>query len=586
MRTFRLYLALLGGGLSACGDDLPAGTGASSTGGSTGESTGAGSSTVPTGTDPSTDATSATTDPTSPTTGPTTSPTTGPTTGPTTDATTDATTDPSAGTGSTTDPSGSSSTTDPAVCGDGVVMGGEECDDGPQNDDLAQGACRTDCTAAGCGDGVVDYVLDEECEDGNVADGDGCSAACKVEAGASCGNKLLDLDQGEECDDGNKVAGDGCSATCQYELLGVMCGNGKTDMLEVCDDNNVVNGDGCNPTCNLKNTTTLFVGSPGQTGNMDGIGMAARISGPGALTSDLTNLYLADSMNFRVRRITVANAQVSTLAGSQMGYMDSPNGLMARFAGLEAITTDGKTLWVADGGNRRLRAISLTMPYPVTTVAGNGMQGVVDGVGPAARFDDLRGLTYYNGYVYMLDANGAVLRRFDPATNEVLTLAGQPYMLGTTDGVGMNAQFVSPRYMTSDNSGVLYIADTNGFHIRTFNTVTNYVGTFAGNGMAGYADGVGAMASIHRPRGMASDGTSIYFTEFNQHTVRQGVLATQSVTTNIGQHCNGQMNCMGGYTEGVGTAARLNGPFGLNYHFPSKSLFVLDSTNRVIRRIQ
>jgi hypothetical protein len=159
-------------------------------------------------------------------------------------------------------------------------------------------------------------------------------------------------------------------------------------------------------------------------------------------------------------------------------------------------------------------------------------------------------------------------------------------MLGTTDGVGMNAQFVSPRYMTSDNSGVLYIADTNGFHIRTFNTVTNYVGTFAGNGMAGYADGVGAMASIHRPRGMASDGTSIYFTEFNQHTVRQGVLATQSVTTNIGQHCNGQMNCMGGYTEGVGTAARLNGPFGLNYHFPSKSLFVLDSTNRVIRRIQ
>src|SRR5690606_20082209 len=99
--------------------------------------------------------------------------------------------------------------------------------------------------------------------------------------------------------------------------------------------------------------------------------------------------------------------------------------------------------------------------------------------------------------VYMVDAAAGVLRRFDPATQEVVTLAGQAYMNATADGVGDAAQFVSPRAMTSDNSGMLYIADTNGFHIRSFNTVTNYVGTFAGDGMPGYTDGVGVMASVH-----------------------------------------------------------------------------------------
>src|SRR5262249_22683164 len=152
-------------------------------------------------------------------------------------------------------------------------------------------------------------------------------------------------------------------------------------------------------------------------------------------------------------------------------------------------------------------------------------------------------------------------RRFDPATQEVATLAGQAYMNGGLDGLGPDAQFESPRYMTSDNSGMLYIADTNGYAIRSYNTVSNYVGTFAGSGMQGYVDGVGAGASIHRPRGMASDGTSIYFVEFNQHTVRQGVLATQEVSTNAGQHCDGDMICMGGYAEGIGTMAQFNGPF-------------------------
>jgi len=536
-----------------------------------------------TGTDSDTSTSTSTTDDATGTTAPTT------TVDPTSSTSTStSTSDPLTG---TTTESTTTTTNDTCVatCGDGNLECDETCDDGPGNSDVVQGACRTDCTPADCGDSVVDYVDGEQCDDGNESDGDGCSAACALEAPVTCGDGNLDLDQGEACDDANLDPGDGCTPACQLELLGATCGDGAVDMTEVCDDNNLVNGDACNPTCNLANDTSLFVGNPGILGLEDGVGMDARISGTGGLAVDLDYLYLADAQNNCIRRIEIATATVETIAGSAMGmagYVDDADGLNARFAGLDAIATDGKTLWVSDGMNHRLRAVSLTPPFAVTTVAGSGMTGVDDGIGDAASFDDNRGLTYYGGAVYMVDASAAVLRRFDPASQEVVTLAGAAYTNDTVDGIGAEARFVSPRYMTSDNSGVLYIADTNGFHIRSFNTVTSHVGTFAGDGMAGYVDGIGTAASIHRPRGLASDGTSLYFAEFQQNTIRQGILATQEVSTNAGQHCDGNMMCPGAYMEGVGTAARFNGPFALAYHFPSGSLFVLDSANRVIRRLQ
>ena len=108
--------------------------------------------------------------------------------------------------------------------------------------------------------------------------------------------------------------------------------------------------------------------------------------------------------------------------------------------------------------------------------------------------------------------------------------------------------------------------------------------TFAGDGTSGYVDGTGTAALIHRPRGMTSDGTSIYWVEFNQHTVRQGILATQVVSTLVGTHCGGSMPCTGGYTEGVGTGALFDGPFAIAFHYPSNSLYIVDSGNFVIRR--
>jgi cysteine-rich repeat protein len=469
-------------------------------------------------------------------------------------------------------------------CGNHMVDPGEECDDGNSvSGDGCSASCRIE-PPPHCGDMNVDYLEGEECDDGNTQDGDRCSSLCRIEAPPTCGDDALDIALGEECDDGNLDAGDGCSPACQFEHVGTDCGNSRVDPGEVCDDGNRLNGDGCNPTCNMQNRTSPFVGSPGQQGLQDGTGPNALLGGYGTLAVDERYVYFGDANNCVIRRIEVETAGVQTIAGDAAagacGYLDHTTGNMARFAGIEAIATDGSTLWVADGANRRIRAVDLTPPFGVTTLAGSGNQAYTDGTGTAAEFEDIRGLTFYSGLIYLLDGTAYTLRQLDLVTAEVSTLAGYPHQTGQVDGFGSAARFVSPRYMASDNSGILFIADTNGNQIRTYNTFTTFVGTFAGDGTQGYLDGTGTLAQVHRPRGMVTDGTSLYWVEFNMFTIRQAIIATAAVTTMVGTVGTP------GYVEGTGIAAQMNNPFSITYHFPTNSLFFVDSNNYVIRRIQ
>ncbi|MFC1647552.1 DUF4215 domain-containing protein [Patescibacteria group bacterium] len=120
----------------------------------------------------------------------------------------------------------------PAVCGDGVTEGTEECDGGTD--------CEADCTlivtAPECGNGIEEDG--EDCDDGNIVDGDGCSATCVTEQPVTpeCGNGIEE--DGEDCDDGNTVDGDGCSSTCQTEAAesdADVCGDGVINAGEECD---------------------------------------------------------------------------------------------------------------------------------------------------------------------------------------------------------------------------------------------------------------------------------------------------------------------------------------------------------------
>lgn len=471
-----------------------------------------------------------------------------------------------------------------AVCGDRVITAPEECDDGnTAAGDGCDDTCRVE-TSMTCGDGNLDRGAGEQCDDGNTADGDGCSARCLIEAPPSCGDGMLDLADGEECDDGNTAPGDGCDGSCQLEPIGAFCGDGMLDAGEVCDDGNTTNGDGCNPTCNLTGTVTTFVGMPGVGGRVDGVGAAARLRGAGTVATDATHLWLAESGDRStpgaLRRIEIATGDVVTVA-----TLAGP--------AAEGIATDGAgRVWVAgnDGVGPAIYEFDTTgaPPFAGTRVAGSAPCGnrgcYADGALGAHTFGGVRGLTWYRGSLWIVDPAAGTIRTLDPAAGTVLTVAGGPFQNMIVDGAGSAARFESPRYVVSDNSGTLYISETNGNVIRALNATTTAVTTFAGvAGMAGHVDGVGAAARIHRPRGITADGASLYFVEFNRHTVRQGVFSTAEISTLAGPAA-GTMT--GSHMDGVGNAAQFNLPFSVAYHFPSRSLFVVDGGNNVIRRIQ
>jgi cysteine-rich repeat protein len=140
-----------------------------------------------------------------------------------------------------------------AVCGNGITEDREACDLGSGNSDVNPDTCRTNCQYPTCGDFVFDEG--EDCDNGPAnsdTKANACRTTCRLPA---CGDSILDAD--ETCDDGNTESGDGCSTICQEEeetlfAAATVCGDGILAMPEECDDGNRRDVDGCSSTCLLE----------------------------------------------------------------------------------------------------------------------------------------------------------------------------------------------------------------------------------------------------------------------------------------------------------------------------------------------
>lgn len=339
----------------------------------------------------------------------------------------------------------------------------------------------------------------------------------------------------------------------------------------------------------LNASVTIFAGG-GACCHRDGTGTSASFSQPGKITTDGINLYVAE--DFSIRQISIATGKVSTLAGGTCCTGDGV-GKAAKFFQPWGITTDGVNLYVTDIRYNNIRKIEIASAT-VTTLAGGGGTddsfgtGYADGVGTAAAFHGPRGITTDGKNLYVADTGNHRIRKIEIATAKVTTLAGSGPINGSIsvvnmDGFGTAASFDGPQGITTDGLN-LYVADTASNRIRKIVLSTGEVTTLAGSltGKTGKNDGVGTQATLWGPTEITSDGSNLYVSDHGNNTVRKIVISTGEVTT-----LAGSLTGKYGVVDGTGSAALLYGPEGITTD--GVSLYEVDTgpgSSQHIRRIQ
>jgi hypothetical protein len=211
---------------------------------------------------------------------------------------------------------------------------------------------------------------------------------------------------------------------------------------------------------------TTLAGNPSSSGFVNGVGAAATFDSPWALTTDGVNVYVADSGNNVVRQIVIATGAVTTLAGSGALGFDDGAATTASFNNPRGITTDGTNVYVADTTNNMIRQVAIATGA-VTTLAGSfGPFGSDDGTGPAAQFNAPSGITSDGTHLYVGDSSNNTIRQIVIATAVVTTLAGNANASsGAVDATGAAARFSTAYGVTSDGTS-LYVADRDNDTIR------------------------------------------------------------------------------------------------------------------------
>lgn len=317
-----------------------------------------------------------------------------------------------------------------------------------------------------------------------------------------------------------------------------------------------------------------------QTGNavVTTVADSLKVGYPTGLTIDsIGTIYLVDQRASVIRTITsagVATVMAGSLVGGAQGYVDA-TGTAARFNSPIGVARDTSgNLYIADFGNYVIRKI--TSGGTVSTFAGNGVNGFMDGVGTAARFNSPRGIAIdTNGNLYIADMDNHAIRKVTPA-GVVTTVTGNGNK-GFVDGNGTNARFYGPCGVAVDTNGNLYISELGNHAIRKI-TSTGIVTTVAGNGNKGFVDSNGTASQFNGPCGIVVDGSNNIYVGDGDNNAISKIDSSGLVRTIAG---NGYY----GNADGIGTSASFYIPDGLVLN-EIGNLYVTDYGNGLLRYIK
>ncbi len=320
-------------------------------------------------------------------------------------------------------------------------------------------------------------------------------------------------------------------------------------------------------------TVTTLAGT-GAHGSQNGPGNTATFKFPQSVATDsMGNIFVAEYGAHLIRKITPAGV-VSTFAGTgAQGYVDGP-GNTAQFSAPKFVAVDGAdNVFVIDAVNNRIRKI--TPAGVVSTFAGSGSAGGADGNGTAASFAGPLGLAADSaGYVYVADTQNHRIRKITPA-GVVSTLAGSlTGATGHVNGSGAAARFNNPQGVAVDGSGNVYVGDTYNYAVRKISP-TGTVSTLAGSltGVAGQADGLGSAAEFSIPWGMTLDSTDNLYVADNGR-IRK-ITPLGQVTTVAGSSV--------GFLDGPALSAQFLTLSSIAIYRPGNIVYVADYGNDRIR---
>ncbi len=275
-------------------------------------------------------------------------------------------------------------------------------------------------------------------------------------------------------------------------------------------------------------STAAGTGTLGYTGD-NAAATAATVAAPAAVAADNAgNLFIADTQNHAIRRVTPAGT-ITTVAGTGIAGFSGDGGA-ATAAQLDTPTgiavDDNGTLYIADTHNQRVRRVA---NGTITTVAGNGTAAFAGdgGTATAASLSSPSAVALdASGNVYIADTGNQRVRRVAAAA--ISTVAGTGDQGFSGDGSAATAATLdSPIGIAVDAAGTLYIADRHNHRIRAVAS-TGIITTLAGSGMpdfAGSFSGDGApstAAALSRPSGVSVDAAgNVYIADTNNQRIRQ-----------------------------------------------------------------
>jgi hypothetical protein len=302
------------------------------------------------------------------------------------------------------------------------------------------------------------------------------------------------------------------------------------------------------------------------------------------------DLYLSDGGNNCIRKVTISTGMVTTFAGSGIaGWRDGISDSAMFNSPSDLCVDDSGNIYVSDFLNHRIRKISPN--GIVSTVAGSGIAGYLNGNSSTARFNYPRGICVDKaGNLYVGDSWNHRIRKIDVSGN-VSTYAGGGNSSGVSsvgdyvDASDTSARFYTPSGLAIDLSGNVYVADAYNHRVRRIDILQNVI-TIAGSGNTGvgnggYSNGPVSTSLLNTPTELFLDTIDnvLYIGDTFNNRIRSLNFSNNNVSTVAGDGT-------AGFTNAIDTMASFDFPRGIVVsHSGNKTIYVSDYNNHAIRII-